>query len=321
MRKKEKMGMQNSKRFFSLALAGVLASGAAMAAVNGWNGTSVSFASSEDEDEVTVTDSDKPYLALGADLTDDELSTVLELLGIEEDDLDDYDVVYITNEMEHEYLDSYISSSTIGTRALSSVVVIEGKRNSGVEVTTKNISYCTTGMYENAMVTAGIEDAEAIVAGPFEISGTAALIGVIEAYSVMTGEDIDEENVDAALEEIVITGEIKESTDADEDEIEGMIAYLKEETAGEDLTEEEIDGLIDDAEETFEVSLSEEDREMIKELLDSIQDLDLDIDSLEKQAQSLYDKLDSMGYDMDELLEEAEGFFKKLIAKLKELFS
>lgn len=286
------------------------------------SGSAVSASAQEsEEDEVVVTEDDKPYLALGEDLSSSELATVLELLGIDEADLDDYDVTYITNEMEHEYLDSYISSSTIGTRALSSVVVIEGESGSGVSVTTKNISYCTTGMYENAMVTAGITDAEAIVAGPFEISGTAALIGVIEAYSVMTGEEIDEENVDAALNELVVTGEIADSTDAEEGEIEGLIAYLKEEAAGGDYTDEELDELIDEAEEKFEVTLSDEDREMIKELLDKLSKLDLDLDSLKEQAQSLYQKLSDAGYDMDGLLEEASGFFQKLISWLKSLFS
>ena len=94
-------------------------------------------------------------------------------------------------------------------------------------MTTKNINYCTTGMYENAMVTAGIEDAEAIVAAPFEISGTAALIGVIEAYSEMTGKDVDEDNIDAALDELVTTGEIKDDSSTDGDEIEGVVAMQK----------------------------------------------------------------------------------------------
>ena len=37
-------------------------------------------------------------------------------------------------------------------------------------------------MYKNALVTAGIEDADIIVAGPKNISGTAALVGVFKAY-------------------------------------------------------------------------------------------------------------------------------------------
>ena len=61
---------------------------------------------------------DKPILALGADLSADQRATVLGLLGISESDLGDYDVISITNAEEHQYLDSYLSSSVIGTHAL-----------------------------------------------------------------------------------------------------------------------------------------------------------------------------------------------------------
>ena len=51
---------------------------------------------------------DKPYLALGADLTADQQHTVLSYMGIEAADFDKYDVVYVSNAEEHQYLDSYV---------------------------------------------------------------------------------------------------------------------------------------------------------------------------------------------------------------------
>ena len=70
-------------------------------------------------DSTTTAGSDKPYLSLGADLTPDQRATVLGFMGIELTDLDKYDVVYVNNDEEHKYLDSYISKSEIGTRSLS----------------------------------------------------------------------------------------------------------------------------------------------------------------------------------------------------------
>ena len=64
---------------------------------------------------------DQKYLALGADLTASQKKKVLELLNL--DDNSDYKVITVTNKDEHEYLDSYLSKSVIGTRALSSVTV------------------------------------------------------------------------------------------------------------------------------------------------------------------------------------------------------
>ncbi|MCD8231208.1 MAG: DUF1002 domain-containing protein [Clostridiales bacterium] len=289
----------------------------------------VSYASDTETDsteEVTVDEGDKPYISLGADLSSDERATVLGLLGVTEEDLENYDVVTVTNEQEHEYLDSYLDSSIIGSRALSSVVVMEAEEGSGITVTTKNISYCTTGMYENALATAGVEDAEVIVAGPFELSGTAALIGALEAYSVMTGDEIDEDVIDGAVNEIVVTGAIEDST-GDTDEVEGMVAYLKEQLAdSEDLTDEEIESAIQDAAEEFEVTLTEDEILQLKDLLKKLQGLDLDWDNLAKQAQSVYDKLKSMGFDLssidtEEVAEKASGFFAKIIEFLKGLFS
>ncbi len=269
-----------------------------------------------EEDEVVVTENDKPYLALGADLSSSQLTTVLGLLGVDEDKLDEYNVTYVTNAEEHEYLDSYLSSSTIGTHALSSVVVIAADEGDGVTVTTKNISYCTAEMYENAMITAGITDASAIVAAPMNISGTAALIGVIKAYSAMQGEDIDEENVDAALNEIVVTSDIAD----DNEDAEALVAYLKEQVAQEDMSEEEISEAIDSAEEKFDVSLTDEQQEALVELLAKISDLDLDIDSLKSQAQEIYDKL-GIDIDTDSIFSQIKNFFGGIWDAIVDFFS
>ena len=66
---------------------------------------------------------EKPYVSLGADLSANDRAIVLKLLGVTEDDLKNYTVTTITNADEHKYLDSYLSKSVIGTRALSSVLV------------------------------------------------------------------------------------------------------------------------------------------------------------------------------------------------------
>ncbi len=148
---------------------------------------------------------DAPYLALGADLNETEKSTVLSLLEINEADLSHYQVITVTNADEHKYLDS----SVIGTRALSSVLIEKKDKGNGIKVTTNNITYCTTGMYQNALATAGVTDADVHVAGPFNISGTAALVGAMEAYSNMTGETLKAENADAATEELVTTSDLE----------------------------------------------------------------------------------------------------------------
>lgn len=264
------------------------------------------------------------YISLGADLTSDEKAKVLALFGVDEKDLDNYKVVYVTNQEEHQYLDSYISSSQIGNQAWSSVLITEGKKGSGINVTTKNVIYCTTGMYANALATAGVEDVNVVVAGPFNVSGTAALVGALKAYSEMTGETVDEDVVDAAVDEMVTTGSLEDGTDADNEKIEGMVAYLKEQIANSDNKDKDLDQIINDAANKFEITLNEDQFNQLKSLLEKLGGLHLDLGSLKSQAQAAYDTLKEMGFDISKIhidTEEAKGLLQQIIETIKGWFN
>lgn len=264
------------------------------------------------------------YISLGADLTSDEKAKVLALFGVDEKDLDNYKVVYVTNQEEHQYLDSYISSSQIGNQAWSSVLITEGKKGSGINVTTKNVIYCTTGMYANALATAGVEDVNVVVAGPFNVSGTAALVGALKAYSEMTGETVDEDVVDAAVDEMVTTGSLEDGTDADNEKVEGMVAYLKEQIANSDNKDKDLDRIINDAANKFEITLNEDQFNQLKSLLEKLGGLHLDLGSLKSQAQAAYDTLKDMGFDISKIhidTEEARGLLQQIIETIKGWFN
>lgn len=260
--------------------------------------------------KVQADEVDAPYLALGADLTEEEKNTVLGLLGVDAGQLDQYMVVTITNEDEHNYLDAYLDASVIGSRALSSVVVEKKEKGTGIQVKTSNITYCTTGMYQNALATAGLEDAEIRVAGPFNISGTAALVGAMKAYGEMTGESIEPENADAATEELVTTSELGETLGS-QDQAEALIGAVKDTIVADEVTEpEEIEAVIDDTAKEMNIELLEEDREKIRSLMEKIGQLDLDVNSLKAQAKELYQKLDEMDIDISD--EQVQGVLSSI---------
>ncbi len=260
------------------------------------------------------------YISLGADLNETERSEVLELLGVTESELSNYNVVEVTNEEEHQYLDSYMDTSIIGSRALSSVKVEKTSEGNGIQVTTKNISYCTTEMYQNALATAGIENASITVAGPFSISGTAGLVGAIKAYEIMTGENVDEESMDTATNELVVTSELGENLEDPEKAAE-LVAFIKNEVSSQNLTEEEMSTLVDEASKEFGVTLSEENKQSLLELMKKIDDLNLDVDQLKDQISGLYERLDNMGIHIDLNSEEVQGFFAKIIQFFKNIFN
>ncbi len=252
---------------------------------------------------------EKPYLSLGADLSEAQKSTVLSLLGVSKEELSDYEVMEVTNEEEHEYLGEYLSASVIGSNALSSVRIEKLDEGEGIGVETKNITYCTSGMYTNALTTAGVTDAQVTVAGPFEISGTAALVGVMKAYSDMTGEDVLQENADAATNELVLTGELAETLGAED--AEQLVALVKQKILDGDLqSAEDIEKAITESAEQLDVSLTEEQEKELAKLMDKIKNLNLDVDKIKQQAEKVYEKLQ----DLDVSVEQAQGFFDKLVA-------
>ena len=262
---------------------------------------------------------EKPYVSLGADLSANDRAIVLKLLGVTEDDLKNYTVTTITNADEHKYLDSYLDSSVIGTRALSSVLIEKKDKGNGIKVTTSNITYCTTGMYQNALATAGVTDADVRVAGPFNISGTAALVGAMEAYSNMTGETLKAENADAATEELVTTSDLGEAI-GDKGQAEELVGAVKEAVVSQDLSDpEEIEAVVDDAAKEMNIQLSDEDKQKIVSLMEKISSLDLDVDSLKEQAKDLYNKLESLDLNINQ--EQVKGFFDRIVSWCKNIWN
>ena len=275
----------------------------------------------ENNDNVKIKKDDKPYLALGADLSDDQKNTVLSLMGIDPANLANYNVTYVTNAQEHQYLDSYVDSSKIGSKSWSSVVIVKRKKGNGLNISTNNITYCTVGMYKNALTTAGITDADIIVAGPKPISGTAALVGIFEAYEAMTGEAVQDNVVDAALNELVVTGELEASIQGLTDqEVEEFIAYIKSLIAEKGLTDEKsINEAIDEACDKYGVTLSDDERQKIVDLLLKITSLGIDLSGLVDYAASLYNSFKNGGSSSG-IMASIGNFFGNIFSAIGEFF-
>lgn len=275
----------------------------------------------ENNDNVEIKKDDKPYLALGADLSDNQKNTVLSLMGIDPANLANYNVTYVTNAQEHQYLDSYVESSKIGSKSWSSVVIVKRKKGNGLNISTNNITYCTVGMYKNALTTAGITDADIIVAGPKPISGTAALVGIFEAYEAMTGEVVQDNVVDAALNELVVTGELEASIQGLTDqEVEEFIAYIKSLIAEKGLTDEKsINEAIDEACDKYGVTLSDDERQKIVDLLLKITSLGIDLSGLVDYAASLYNSFKNGGSSSG-IIASIGNFFGNIFSAIGEFF-
>lgn len=256
------------------------------------------------------------YVALGADLNQEERATVLSLLQLSEEELQNANVQIITNADEHKYLDAYLASNIIGSRALSSVVVRSAPAGHGIGVETKNITYCTTGMYQNALATAGVTDADIIVAGPFNISGTAALVGAMNAYETMTGETLDMDNIETATEELVTTSQLGEIL-GDQEKAEELIGAVKDVIVSEGIENpDDMRRVIEKVADQLNIKLTPEEVDQIIALMKKISALDIDVDQLQLQLKGLYDRLDSVNLSLDDIrldIDRANGLLGKLL--------
>ena len=263
-----------------------------------------------------VSAAESGVLALGANLSDSQKAEVYAQMGITAEQAASYQTIYITNDMEHQYLDASLGASVVGTHSLSSVLLIPQESGAGLNVETHNINYCTISMYRNALLTAGVEDAKVIVAAPSPMSGTAALVGAVKAYETYSGTTVSDEAINAATDELVLTGEL--SDELDSEQISDLIAYLKQQIAEKGLDDPgKLTELVNEASDKMDLKLTDEQVSRIVDLLLKLDNLDIDAGKLASQAKELYDKLDAMGIKLDS--EKVGNFVTRMVSSIWDL--
>lgn len=265
---------------------------------------------------LTASAAEPAVLALGADLSESQKATVFSEMGITAEEAAGYQTIYITNDMEHQYLDASLGASVVGTHSLSSVLVIPQESGAGLSVETHNINYCTIAMYRNALLTAGVTDAKVIVAAPSSISGTAALIGAVKAYEAYSGETVSDEAFETATEELILTGELMDQLDSEQ--VSDLIAYLKQQIAENGLDDPvKLEEVVRQAATEMGISLTDQQISDIVDLLLKLNNLDIDAGKLVSQAKELYDKLDGLGIKLDR--EKVGNFITRFISSIWDL--
>ena len=121
-------------------------------------------------------------------------------------------------------------------------------------------------MYANALVTAGVEDAQVMVAAPFNVTGTTALTGIMMAFEEATGQRLSGLAKDAANEEIIVTGDI--GAKIGQSEAAKLVQNIKEEIVKRDIkSPEDIRQVIIDIANELNIKLSDEQIDQILNLM------------------------------------------------------
>ncbi|WP_233422722.1 DUF1002 domain-containing protein [Pontibacillus halophilus] len=226
-------------------------------------------------------------VSVGEDLTQEQKESVLNELDVS----GDYMEVVTTNDEEHQYLGDYIPAAQIGSKALSSAKITYTKSGSGLEVDSSKITWVSDEMYMNALATAGVKDARIEVTAPFQVSGTAALTGIIKAYETSSGEKISEDVKQTANEEMVMTAELGDELGTEEA---GAFMTAMKEKLAENTPEnaEEMKQLVQQTADDLGIQLDQQTKDELTQLFTRMQDLNIDFNAVGDQLEEAKQKFD-----------------------------
>lgn len=236
-----------------------------------------------------MADSQK-VVTLGADLTEEQQTMILKYFGIYGES--NIETLTITNEDEREHLGSYIPLEQIGTRTYSCALV-SPTTSGGIQVKTANLTYVTSNMIASTLSTAGVVNCDVLAAAPFAVSGTGALTGVLMAYETASGETLDETKKETATQELVTTTTISDSVgtvEATQIVNETKIQVIQ----GDVVSTGDIEVIVDTVAEEENVTLSDEDRALLVELMEKIAEQDYNYEEMSETLERVEENLDSL---------------------------
>ena len=262
---------------------------------------------------MTALAQEESVVSLGADLTEAQKEQMLELFQADEDD---GKRIEVTNQEERSYLEGLVSEQKIVTRAISSAYVEILEEGKGILVETHNINWVTKEMYANAMVTAGLENARVIAAAPFEVSGTAALTGIMKAFEEATGEELSEDAKKAANEELVTTGELGD--EIGQDKAASLVKEIKERILREKVTDpQKIRDIIIEIAGDLNINITQGQIDQLADLMERISKLDLNVEKISGQLENITKGRDKVR----ETINENKGLLQQILDAIKNFFA
>ncbi|MBN2909114.1 DUF1002 domain-containing protein [Polycladomyces sp. WAk] len=242
-------------------------------------------------------------VTLGQDLTQQERQAILNEMNVS----NDVKIIEVTNAEEHQYLGKYLSKATIGSRALSSAKITLTDAGSGIKVQTHNITTITNTMYANALITAGVKDADVYVTAPKPVSGTAGLTGILKAFEAATGTKISEEQKQVANEEIVRTAELAKQIGS-EKATEFMLRLKEEVAKQQPQTPEEFRDIVINVAGDLNINLTNQQITQLTQFTQNLSNLNINWDNVTNQLKNFQDQFQQVLNS-----KEAEGFFAMLV--------
>lgn len=258
-------------------------------------------------------------VTIGADLSAEQKEMILRYFGISGQNIQ---TLTITNQDERDHLGSYVPLEQIGTRTYSCALV-NPTTSGGIQVKTANLSWVTSNMIATTLSTSGVVNCEVLAAAPFEVSGTGALTGILMAYESAVGTTLDIEKKEAATQELITTTTIANTLG------QALATDLVNESKkqiieGNVVSNTDINIIIDEVSAEEGISLTEEDRQLLVDLMEQIADLDYDYDDMKETLERVEANMKEIQMEEDddeELISDENLDFDKETAETPEAAS
>lgn len=228
-------------------------------------------------------------VTLGENLTAEQRAAMYEYFGTSAEEVR---TIIVTHADEVKYMEGIATAEQIGATT-NSCAYVEPTESGGIKVKTANLNFVTSAMIASTLTTAGMENCNVIAACPFEVSGTGALTGIIMAYETASGENLDEGKKEAAMEELITTGNLANAIGSEE--ATQIIGEVKAEILDKGLTDPtEIGAAVEEIAADYGVTLTEDQRQQIVSLMQKISQYDYDLDAIKKTLDNLSGKVGAL---------------------------
>ena len=224
---------------------------------------------------MSVSADSRKVVTLGADLSEQQKQIVMNYFGVTADQVD---ILTITNQDERDHLGSYVPLEQIGTHTYSCALV-SPTASGGIQVKTANLDWVTCNMIATTLSTSGVVNCDVIAASPIQVSGTGALTGIIMAYEQASGETLSPQKKELATEELVITGQL--ANNVGQKEATAIVNEAKTEIISQNITDVTvIQNIVNEAANDNNTQLTQDQIDMVTELLDKISQEDYNYDDM-----------------------------------------
>ncbi len=224
-------------------------------------------------------------VTLGVNNTAEQKQKILNYFGVKENEVV---ILEVNNQEERQYLGKVATEAQLGTKTYSCAYVEPTNNGSGINVKTANITWVTSSMVASTLSTAGMTDANCVIASTFPVSGTGALTGVMKAFEDATGEKLDESKKELASEELITTGDLGDKIG--QDKATGVVNDVKIEVIKNGTSDTtQIADIINNVTNNYNITLTDAQVKQITDLMEKIAAQNYDYNSMKDTLNNVSD--------------------------------